>query len=79
MNQNEWKSDLNEIKREKPKNRSKEQKSTLSNIEIFYKAKNSVIKFFDKCSSLASEAKHKAFQGEGLKILTPKQMPEGYQ
>ena len=76
MNQNDCKSNLNEIKREKPKNGSKEQKSALNNIEMFYKAKDSVIKFFDECSSLASEAKHKAFQGEGVKILTPKQMPQ---
>ena len=30
--------------------------------------------FFDDYSSFVSEAKHKALEGEGLKILAPKQM-----
>ena len=44
------------------------------NIEMFYKARNSVIKFFDYYFSMVSEAKHKATKGTGLKILNPKQM-----
>ena len=39
-----------------------------------YKPRNNVIKFYDDYSSTASEAKHKATKGAGLKILTPKQM-----
>ena len=39
-----------------------------------YKPRNNVIKFYDDQSSTASEAKHKATKGAGLKILTPKQM-----
>ena len=42
-----------------------------------YKARNSVIKFFDDYSSVVSEAKNKAKNkrsGKGLKILTPKQV-----
>ena len=44
------------------------------NIEMFYKARNSVIKFFDDYFLMVSEAKHKATKGTGLKILNPKQM-----
>ena len=51
----------------------KEEKNTLYNIEMLYKARSNVIKFFDDYSSVVSEAKHKATKGTGLKILTPKQ------
>ena len=41
---------------------------------MLYKAKNEAIKFYDDYSLMISEAKNKATMGEGLKILTPKQM-----
>ena len=45
---------------------------------MLYKARNEAIKFFDKYSSMVSEAKNKAknqtTKGKGLKILTPKQL-----
>ena len=44
------------------------------NIDMFYKARNEAIKFFDEYSSMVSEAKRKATKGTGLRILTPKQM-----
>ena len=44
------------------------------NIEMFYKASNSFIEFFDDYSSMVLEAKLKATKGIGIKILTPKQM-----
>ena len=44
------------------------------NIDMFYKARNEAIKFFDEYSSMVSEAKLKATKETGLKILTPKQM-----
>ena len=70
-----FKSELGEIKKgNKKENRSKEQQSTLYNIEMLYKARNNVIKFYDDYYSMVSEAKHKAAKGTGLKILTPKQM-----
>ena len=50
------------------------QKNTLFNIEMLYKARNEAIKFHDDYSSMMSEAKYRATQGTGLKILTPKQM-----
>ena len=54
--------------------KSKEQKNSLYNIETLYKARNEAIKFYDDYSLIMSEAKIKAVKGEGLKILTPKQM-----
>ena len=43
-------------------------------IEILYKARNSVIEFFDDYSSVVSEAKCRVTKGTWLKILTPRQM-----
>ena len=61
--------DLNEIKNVKIN-----QIDALYNTERLYKARNSVIKFFDDYSSIISEAKHKTYHGEGIKLLTPKQI-----
>ena len=58
----------------KPQKRSKEQKYTLKNIEMFYKARNEAIKFYDDYSSMVFKAKTKVNQGTGFKILTPKQI-----
>ena len=69
--QENLKSDLNEIKKGSKKHRSKEQKNTLHNIEMLYNARNEVIKFYDDYSSMVSQAKIKATKGTGLKILTP--------
>ena len=41
---------------------------------MLYKARNSVIEYFDDYSSIVSEAKLKATKGTGLIILTPKQI-----
>ena len=61
------------------KKRSKEQKESLCNIEILYKARNEAIKFYDEYSSVVSDTKNQAIKetiqrGTGLKILTPKQL-----
>ena len=72
--QAKFRSNLSEIKEENKKNRSKDQKYALYNIEMLYKARKKVIEFFDDYSSMASEAKIKATEGKGLKILTPKKM-----
>ena len=69
--QENLKSDLNEIKKGSKKHRSKEQKNALHNIEMLYNARNEVIKFYDDYSSMVSQAKIKATKGTGLKILTP--------
>ena len=44
----EFKSNLTEVKKGNKKCRSKEQKNTLYNIETLYKARNSIIKLFDR-------------------------------
>ena len=58
--QAEFKSNLHEIKKGNKKHRLKEQKNVLRNIEVLYKARNSVIEFFDYYSLMISEAKLKA-------------------
>ena len=82
-NQNNFKMYLGQIK--KGAKKSKEQKNTIYNIELLYKARKEAIKFFDDYSLMVSEAKTKAknkTEGTGfsdhrqsnLKILTPKQI-----
>ena len=46
-------------KRKRGTKKSKEQKNTLYNIEMFYKARNEAIKYYDDYSLIASEAKNK--------------------
>ena len=73
---------LNEVQAKKKKEtekkkRSNEQKNTLYNIDMVYKAKSEAIKSFNDYSSMVSEAKNKAknkTNGIRLKILTPKQL-----
>ena len=72
-NQQKFKSYLGEIKKG---NKSKDQKNTLFNVEMLYKARNEAIKFYDDYSLMMSEAKVKAAKGAGLKLLSPKQMLE---
>ena len=71
-NENEYKSDLNEIKTAKKKKKKK--KNPIYNNETLYKAQNIVIKIFDNFSSFASNSRYKATHGEWLKILSHKQM-----
>ena len=76
-NQEIFKSNLSEIRKESNNNsnkKSKEQKNTIQNIKMLYKSRNEVIKFFDDYSIMASETKNETTKGTGLKILIPKQM-----
>ena len=76
-NQEMFKSNLSEIRKESNNNsnkKSKEQKNTIQNIKMLYKSRNEVIKFFDDYSIMTSEAKNETTKGTGLKILIPKQM-----
>ena len=41
---------------------------------MFYKVWNKVIKLFDDRSASISQAKYKTIHGEGIKIITPKQV-----
>ena len=78
-NQEKFKTYLGEIKKGNKKHRSKEQKNTLYNIEMLYKARNEAIKFYDEYSLMIFEAKTKATKGTGLKILTPNKCFKDYQ
>ena len=51
-------------------------KKNLSNIEHYFNARKSAIKFIEDCGSMILEAKKLAREeeGTGLKILTPNQM-----
>ena len=73
-NQEKFKTCLGEIKKGNKKHRSKEQRNTLYNIEMLYKARNEAIKLYDDYSLTMSEAKTKATKQTGLTILTPKQI-----
>ena len=52
----------------------KSKKNAIKDVKTLYKSREEVIKLFDDCPRIASEAKDKTKYGEGLKILTPKQM-----
>ena len=45
----------------------------MNNIKTLYQSQKKVIKLFDDYSLIISKVKYKIKQGEGLKILTPKQ------
>ena len=70
--QGKFKSDLSEIKIEGTK--SINQKNTIKNITDFFDLREKITDCFRDYSLLLSEAKYKARYGEGLKILTPKQI-----
>ena len=57
-------------------NKDAEQRKTLANIENYFNARDSAIKFIEDYGSMILEAKKlaKEEEGTGLKILTPNQM-----
>ena len=67
-------SNLSETTRGEWEHKSEQQKSTINDFKMFYKARKKVIKLFDDYTTIVSKAKHKAKHGKGLKILAPKQM-----
>ena len=71
-NQNKLKSDINEMV--KGGRKSEEQKSVRKNIKKLYESREKVTQLFNDYSKIVSEAKYKTIHGEGIKILTPKQM-----
>ena len=48
----------------------------MNNIKILYESWEKVIKLFGDYSIIISGAKYRTKHGEGLTILTPKQMPQ---
>ena len=77
--QNEFLKKLSSIKIDK---KTIEQKEVINNIENFYNSREKVINFFSDYIEILSDAnydaKSKATEGTGLKILTPKQMLQRY-
>ena len=73
-NQKEFKTDLNEITEGKWEHKSKEQKNVTENIKMLCEEREKVIKFYNDYFLMVSVAKYKSIHGEGLKMLTPKQM-----
>ena len=69
-----YKSNLIETWRGKWKYKPEEQESTKENLNMFFEAREKVIKFFDNYATILSKAKYEAKYGKGFKILTPKQM-----
>ena len=69
-----FKSDLGEIKNVNSKSKSEDQISVIQNVEKFFDLREKIIDFFRHYYFLLSEAKYIAKYGEGLKVLTPKQM-----
>ena len=73
-NQKEFKSDLDEIKKENSKSKSKDQISVIQNVQSCFDLREKIINAFRDYSVLVSQAKYKAKEGKRLKILSPKQM-----
>ena len=56
------------------KKKKKNWKKTLLNINIIFNWRNDAIKFVEDYVSIILDAKRKATEGKGLKMLAPKQM-----
>ena len=46
----------------------------IKNIKLLYESREAALKLFNDYSLIRSDTKYKTKYGEGLKILTPKQM-----
>ena len=62
------------LKTMQKRNKSAEQRKTLTNINIPLNARKNAIKFIEDYNSMILEVKRLAKQGTVLKILSPKQM-----
>ena len=72
----QFKSNISEITRGNPNNKSKNQLNTIKYIKNLYKSREEVIKLFNDYAKVRSEAMYKTKHGARLKILTPKQMSQ---
>ena len=66
----QFKSDLNEIRRGNPRNKSKGQLIIMKNTKDLYNSPEKVIKLYNHNAKAIYEAEHKAKYGEGLNILS---------
>ena len=71
-NQNEYKSDLNKIRRTEKKING--QKYTIYNIEMLYKTGKSVTKLFHNYFLMVVIDKYQTGRSGGIKVLTPTKM-----
>ena len=72
---NKQKDFLKKLNKVKMSKKTAEQKEGIGNINKFYNSREEVINFFRDFIEMLSDANYNAKQGgEGLKILTPKQM-----
>ena len=65
---------MGEIKKLQKRYLLKDSREVRTNIENIYNARKATIDFFDEYTSRASEARHQAKKGTGIKLLTLKQM-----
>ena len=72
--QEEFWSELNEILKVNQNYKSKDQINTIKNIKKLYNGPEKVLNFYNDYTGMVSDTKYKSICGEGLKILTPKQM-----
>ena len=70
----ELKKDLSRIKQGDPKNKSPEQKKTITNNNNLYNSREEVVQMFNDYAKNMSKNIYEPKQGTRLKILTPKQM-----
>ena len=76
--QKNFKSELNEIKSENPKHKSRKQLCTIKNVRNLYDSRQKIINLLNDNAKIRPEAIQKSKQnetkGRGPKILTPKKM-----
>ena len=80
-NQEQFKSNLNEIARGNPRPKSKYQLDTIKNIRSFYEWREEILKLYNDYAKIKCEAAYGArilndIYGQGFKIITLKQMPQ---
>ena len=75
-----FKKELNEITSGNPKHKSSGQQYIIENVKNLYNSRQKIIDLLNDNSRIRSESIYKSKQnetkGKGLKILTPKQMPQ---
>ena len=72
--QEEFRSKLNKIIKGNPNYKSEYQINTIKNIKKLYNGWEKVLKFHNYYTRMVSDDIYKSIHGEGLKILTPKQV-----
>ena len=68
VDQEQFKWDLNEIKRGNPRKKSESQIKTIENIKILYKSREKVINLYNDYAKIKSKAKHKSIWKQYINI-----------